>query len=79
VLTLPQTKSRIQQMSNTQHSLYRVFDHKNNYIQTYTSQIAEGFKWAKDCASRMSGRVDEIRTLDGEEASMTVFSFAAKK
>jgi hypothetical protein len=66
-------------MSNTQHSLYRVFDHKNNYIQTYTSQIAEGFKWAKDCASRMSGRVDEIRTLDGEEASMTVFSFAAKK
>jgi hypothetical protein len=66
-------------MSNKQHNLYRVFDHKNNYIQTYTSEIAEGFKWAKDCAARMSGRVDEIRTLEGEETATTVFTFAAKK
>jgi hypothetical protein len=66
-------------MSNKQHSLYRVFDHKNNYIQTYTSEIAEGFKWAKDCAARMSGRVDEIRSPDGEEVATTVFSFSSKK
>ena len=66
-------------MSKKQHNLYRVYDHKNNYIQTYTSEIAEGFKWAKDCATRMNGRVDEVIKLDTEETTSTVFSSSFKK
>lgn len=65
-------------MSKKQYNLYRVYDHKNNYIQTYTSEISEGFKWAKDCASRMNGRVDEISKSDTEETSSTVFSVSLK-
>ena len=62
-----------------QYNIYRVFDHKNNYIQTYTNEIDQGLKWAKDCALRMSGRVDEIQISDGKETATTVFSFSAKK
>lgn len=66
-------------MSEKQHNLYRVYDHKNNYIQTYTSEIAEGFMWAKDCASRMIGRVDEITKSDTGETALTIFTFTLKK
>jgi len=66
-------------MSEKQHNLYRVYDYKNNYIQTYTSEISEGFRWAKDCASRMNGRVDEITKSDTGETALTVFSVSLKK
>lgn len=66
-------------MSKKQNNLYRVYDHKNNYIQTYTSEIPEGFKWAKDCATRMNGRVDEITTSDTGETALAVFSVPLKK
>jgi hypothetical protein len=65
-------------MSTKQHNLYRVYDQKNNYIQTYSSEIAEGFKWAKDCASRMNGRVDEITKSDTGETVSTVFDVSLK-
>jgi len=54
-------------------------DHKSNYIQSYTSEIAEGFKWAKDCALRMNGRIDEITKSDTGETALTIFSVSLKK
>jgi hypothetical protein len=66
-------------MSEKQHNLYRVYDYKNNYIQTYTSEISEGFRWAKDCASRMNGRVDEITKSDTGETALTIFAISLKK
>jgi len=66
-------------MSKKQHNLYRVYDHRNNYIQTYSSEMSEGFKWAKDCAVRMNGRVDEVSKLDDEEVALTVFNTSPTK
>lgn len=66
-------------MSTKLHNLYRVYDHKSNYIQSYTSEIPEGFKWAKDCAARMNGRVDEVTRSDSGESISTVFNASVKK
>ena len=55
------------------YQMYRVYDSKNNYAQSYTSELSEGFTWAKSCAKRMNGRVDEVLFMDGEETSKTVF------
>ena len=53
--------------------MYRVYDSKNNYAQSYSSELPEGFTWAKSCANRMNGRVDEIIYVEGKETSETVF------
>ena len=62
-----------------QHKMYRVYDHRNNYAQSYSSELPLGFKWAKDCANRMNGRVDQIETTEAGESTTTVFTFSAKK
>jgi len=41
--------------------------------------MSEGFKWAKDCAARMNGRVDEVSKLDDEEVALTVFNTSPTK
>jgi hypothetical protein len=63
---------------NSQHTMYRVYDHKNNYTQSYSSEFLLGFKWAKDCAIRMNGRVDQIEQGEAGESTTTVFSFSPK-
>lgn len=65
-------------MSTKLHNLYRVYDHKSNYIQSYSSETPEGLKFAKDCATRMNGRVDEITRSGSEESISTVFSASLK-
>ena len=59
--------------------MYRVYDHKDNYIQTYSSELDGGYQWARDCATRMSGRVDQVDESAPEEKSETIFVFSSKK
>jgi hypothetical protein len=66
-------------MSDPNKIIYRVFDHKNNYTQSYSNQIENGFKFAKDCAIRMNGHVEEVKTLNGLETSTAVFTSTPKK
>ena len=62
-------------MANTKSdSVYRVYDAKNNYQQSYSAFFEDAFKWAKACASRVGGRVDQIETKDGQEVTTTVFT-----
>jgi hypothetical protein len=42
-----------------QNVKYRVFDHKNNFHQSYDSQLEGSFKWAENCAKRINGYVLE--------------------
>lgn len=59
--------------------IYRVYDHKNNYTQSYSSINAEAFKWACDCATRVNGRVDQVDTSEDPIHPETIFKFELKK
>jgi hypothetical protein len=54
--------------------VYRVYDSKNNYQQSYNSFFEDALKWAKACANRVSGRVDQIEIKDSQEIVKTVFT-----
>jgi hypothetical protein len=54
--------------------VYRVYDSKNNYQQSYNSFFEDALKWAKSCANRVGGRVDQIEIKDGQEVATTVFT-----
>jgi len=53
--------------------IYRVFDNKNNYSQSYSSKIDNAFSFARDCALRVAGRVEESDLLDLEASPTIVF------
>lgn len=55
-------------------SVYRVYDSKNNYHQSYSAFFEDALKWAKSCANRVGGRVDQIEIKDGQEIVKTVFT-----
>ena len=64
-----------QKMSTIKNDLvYRVYDSKNNYHQSYNSFFEDALKWAKSCANRVGGRVDQIEIKDGQEVATTVFT-----
>jgi hypothetical protein len=54
--------------------VYRVYDIKNNYHQSYSAFFADALKWAKSCANRVGGRVDQIEIKDGQEVITTIFT-----
>jgi hypothetical protein len=66
-------------MKKKEPSMYRVFDNKNNYIQSYSDKLDGGFQWAKSCATRMNGRVDQICVENKEEKAETIFTASPKK
>lgn len=56
---------------------YRVFDSKGNYHQSYSSQLDGAFSWARDCAKRVGGYVQESSGDSSE--SFTIIFDARKK
>ena len=60
-------------------SVYRVYDTKGNYHQSYSCFFPEAFKWAKSCANRVNGRVDQIDIKNGEEVVTTIFTAKTEK
>lgn len=61
-----------------QLTLYRVFDHKGNYQQSYTHGFKNSVDWAIDCAIRVKGRVERVAVDEAEEKTETIFTFKAK-
>jgi hypothetical protein len=63
-----------------QHQIrYRVFDSKDNFQQSYSNQLADGYKWARDCAKRVGGYVVEFLVEDGKETeSKVIFDLRTK-
>ena len=61
------------------NSVYRVYDGKGNYHQSYNSFFIDAFKWAKSCANSVNGRVDQIEIKNGEEVVTTVFTAKTEK
>ena len=66
-------------MANNNNIVYRVYDNKNNYTQSYSLINAEAFKWACDCATRVNGRVDKVDVSEDPVCPETVFKFEFKK
>jgi hypothetical protein len=64
------------------HTRYRVFDHKNNFHQSYDSALNGAFAWAHACAKRIHGYVMEY---NGDEfygnsnAGRKIIDFTAEK
>lgn len=47
-------------MQNNKLVKYRVFDGKDNYHQSYSSELNGASDWARDCARRVNGYVKEV-------------------
>jgi hypothetical protein len=59
-------------MQNKKVVKYRVFDGKDNYHQSYSSELSGASNWARDCARRVNGYVKEIVESNGSEVSEKV-------
>lgn len=59
-------------MTQNREVVYRVFDDRNNYQQSYSAQLKKSFDWAKDCANRTNGVIHEVILEDGKEVSSNV-------
>jgi hypothetical protein len=66
-------------MTQDKEVVYRVYDHKNNYQQSYSAQLDKAFNWAVDCANRTNGRIEEVILENGKEvSSKTIYDRSAK-
>ena len=59
-------------MTPNKEVVYRVYDNKNNYQQSYSAQLDKSFDWARDCANRTNGTVHEVTLEQGKETSSKV-------
>lgn len=59
-------------MQNNKVIKYRVFDGKDNYQQSYSSELNGANNWARDCARRVNGYVKEIVVSNGADISEKV-------
>ncbi len=59
-------------MTPNKEVVYRVYDNKNNYQQSYSAQLVKSFDWARDCANRTNGTVHEVTLEHGKEISSKV-------
>ena len=60
--------------------IYRVFDKKDRYHQSYSTKLENGRSWAIDCAIITKGYVKEdvIDNLGATKSSKIIFSFDKK-
>lgn len=57
---------------------YRVYDFMGRYVQSYNSQVKGANSFARDCAKRIGGYVEEIALdKDGDEVGKKI-SFDAR-
>lgn len=59
------------------NTIYRVFDKKDRYHQSYSPKLKGSRRWAVDCASSVQGRVEEC-VLDESnltESVKVIFQF----
>jgi len=54
--------------------IYRVFNKKDVYQQSYCVSLQDSLEWAINCAEKTNGRVEKVYDKDGEEVSEIVFS-----
>lgn len=57
-------------------TVFRVYDYKDRYHQSYSNQLPGAFDWAKACADRVRGRVMrvEVGKGDAEENGTEVYN-----
>lgn len=59
-------------MKQEKDIIYRVFDRKGKYQQSYSSKLPDSYQWAIDCASLINGKVNKsIINEKGETESET--------
>jgi hypothetical protein len=66
-------------MQNKKVVKYRVFDGKDNYHQSYSSELSGASNWARDCARRVNGYVTEV-SFNGisESSEKIIFDLRGK-
>jgi|TARA_R110000824_G_scaffold6899_2_gene31657 hypothetical protein len=57
------------------NTIYRSFDQKGRFQQSYSGQLDGAFQWAVDCAKRTSGTVKKVEfdAKGGEISSEQVY------
>ncbi|MEN9513243.1 MAG: hypothetical protein RJB16_1003 [Bacteroidota bacterium] len=66
-------------MTQNKEVVYRVYDNKNNYQQSYSAKLDKAFNWARDCANRTNGKVHEVTLEDGKEVSSKIIYDKSEK
>lgn len=57
----------------TKNKIYRVFDKKKRYKQSYSDKLSQGYSWAVDCAKIEKGFVcEDIIDEKGEKISSKI-------
>jgi len=47
-------------------NIYRVYNHKEDYQQSYDARLKESLDWAIDCAKKTNGKVFSCKIENGE-------------
>ena len=60
---------------------YRVFDHKNNFHQSYDASLQGALGWALDCAKRVHGYILQYDgdDFDAVDSGRKIVDFTAEK
>ena len=62
------------------NKIYRVFDNKKRYRQSYSAKIKDCYQWALDCATSERGYVyEDTLNESGETIDSKMLYFAGKK
>lgn len=52
--------------------IYRVFDKKGKYQQSYSDCLAGGYSWAVDCADLLKGEVYKVTLNENKETETSL-------
>lgn len=55
--------------------IYRVYDNKDRYHQSYSSKLKESYRWAVYCASNINGKIYEAKINEKGETTSSSLIF----